>query len=210
MSSDQIRRRHFVVTGETRDLCVQFSEDRLAAHQLRNEYAKMIGGLAVWGTDRKIVGLEWPDGKPIPDEWKKRDEFFDKHRIIVPDTRTKKGREIAEHFEVFAVVPDAADFTQRLGRNPVISGNRMFYAGYRFCGGLCVVQVPEEEAETANSGELFSDGAEIPTWMFGLLTDHAPQVDSGSSWKETVDAAIDALRALQESLNYNAPVPQGQ
>lgn len=210
MQSESVRRRYFVVTGETRNLCVQFSEERQAAHNLRTEYAKMVGGAAVWATDRKIVGLEWPDGKSIPPEWKKRDELFDKHRIVVPDTRTKKGREIAEHLETFAVVPDAADFTQRIGRTPAVSGNRMFYAGYRFCGGLCIVQVPEEDTENASSGELFSDGAEIPAWMFALLNDHAPQVDSGNSWKTTVDAAIDALRALQDSLNYNDAVPQGQ
>jgi len=200
MRSEQVFRRFFVVCGETRELCKQFSEERLAAHQLRQEYAKMIGGVSVWGTDRKIVGIEWPDGKTIPGEWKKRDELFDTPRIIVPDIRTKKGREIAEHFETFAVVPDASEFTQRIGRSGVVAGNVLHYASYEYCGGLCVVQIPCEKPE---HDAVFADAIEIPAWLYALLKGHASKRDSGDSWKSVVADAEAALRSLVHALTYD-------
>lgn len=203
MHADNVFRQFFVVLGETRRACLRFSEERIAAHSMRLEYAKMHGADAVWATDSRIIGLIWPDGQAVPGEWRKHPEEFITKRVIIPDTRTLKGRDIAKHLETFAVMPDASEFTERIGSKAVFSQQRILYASYEFRGGLCIVQVPEG-GDNAVRFAGFPDGIRLPLWVYSILRETADPTEFGDGWKECLRQRQKDLESLIDTLNVQS------
>jgi len=139
--------RYFRLTGTLVDLAEAWLAQANRRREELRAFLSRFGTKAHWGTDTTVMGVALQgDPGAVPVGWRRH---RDERNVIVPDKRTKAGKEIARRLARLST-PRAADLWTTVGASDdLAAGNdgRMYYVkceAVKFDSGW-VIEVPKKQ-----------------------------------------------------------------